>query len=117
MLTVFLQCFEYFEGSIFLTTNRIDCIDPAFESRIHVSFSYPDLTQELRRKVWKNFIQSLKVNTLEIRDADIDQFSTVDLNGRQIKNMVKMAGLLAAANNGQLRAEHVESMMRIVKSK
>ncbi|PMD51470.1 uncharacterized protein K444DRAFT_707852 [Hyaloscypha bicolor E] len=51
----FLQHLEYFEGTIFLTTNRVECIDPAFESRIHLSLSYPELTRELRHKIWKNF--------------------------------------------------------------
>ncbi|KIW90878.1 uncharacterized protein Z519_08661 [Cladophialophora bantiana CBS 173.52] len=118
LVSVFLQHLEYFEGTIFLTTNRVECIDPAFESRIHLSLSYPELTQELRHKIWKNFIQRMKVDTTQITDAHLDKFAALDLNGRQIKNTVKMAGLLAAqAADHCLTAEHVETMLTIVQSK
>ncbi|EXJ63316.1 uncharacterized protein A1O5_11637 [Cladophialophora psammophila CBS 110553] len=118
LVSVFLQHLEYFEGTIFLTTNRVECIDPAFESRIHLSLSYPELTQELRHKIWKNFVQTMKVDTTQITDAHLDKFAALDLNGRQIKNTVKMAGLLAAqAEDHCLTAEHVETMLTIVQSK
>jgi AAA+ superfamily predicted ATPase len=114
--SVFLQSIEYFEGTMILTTNRVECIDRAFESRIHVSLSYPDLALDSRRKVWKNFIQNLHIDTSQISDAHIEKFSEVELNGRQIKNTVKMAGLLAATEEGSMRPEHVETMMRIVQA-
>jgi ATP-dependent 26S proteasome regulatory subunit len=111
-----LQTLEYFEGTMFLTTNRVESLDDAFESRIHVSLKYPELTAMSRRRVWKNFIQTLQMDTSQITDADLDQFAAVDLNGRQIKNMVKMAGLLAAETDHHLQSSHVEAMMRIAQS-
>jgi ATP-dependent 26S proteasome regulatory subunit len=115
---VFLQQLEYFEGTIFMTTNRVDCIDPAFESRIHLSLTYPTLTEELRRNVFTSFIRTLKdIDTSKVTNEDIGKFAASILNGRQIKNMVKMAGLLATRDGGVLKPEHVESMMRIVQAK
>ena len=113
---VFLQTLEYFEGTMFLTTNRVESIDEAFDSRIHVSLKYPELSEAARRRVWKNFIQTLKMDTSRVVDADLDRFAAVDLNGRQIKNMVKMAGLLALEKDKHLKPEHIEAMMRIAKS-
>ncbi|KAH6716209.1 ATPase [Leptodontidium sp. MPI-SDFR-AT-0119] len=117
LVSVFLQHLEYFEGTIFLTTNRVDCIDPAFESRIHLSLSYPELTQELRHKIWKNFIRTMKVDTSQVTDGDLERFAALDMNGRQIKNTVKMAGLLATKANHSLTAEHVGMMLAISQSK
>lgn len=114
--TVFLQSLEYFEGTLFLTANRVKCMDRAFESRIHISLAYPELTHESRQKVWKSFIQSLKVDTSAIDDIQIGHFAAVELNGRQINNVVKMAGLLAADEKGALMPAHVEAIMKIGKS-
>jgi len=59
----------------------------------------------------------MKVDTSQITDAHLDKFAAVDMNGRQIKNTVKMAGLLAANANHYLTVEHVETMLTIVQSK
>ncbi|KAK5020474.1 hypothetical protein LTR16_012580 [Cryomyces antarcticus] len=41
---------------MFLTTNRVDTFDAAFQSRIHISLDYPELSSDSRRMVWKNFL-------------------------------------------------------------
>jgi hypothetical protein len=75
------------------------------------------LTRELRHKIWKTFVRTLKVDTSQITGAHLDKFAAIDMNGRQIKNTVKMAGLLAANANHSLTAEHVEMMLAIGQSK
>lgn len=37
LVSIFLRMLEYYEGFLFLTSNRAENIDPAFESRVHVS--------------------------------------------------------------------------------
>ena len=37
MVSVFLRQLEYYKGTLFLTTNRVGDMNPAFKSRIHVS--------------------------------------------------------------------------------
>jgi hypothetical protein len=91
-------------------------MDRAFDSRIHISLTYPKLGHQERHKVWKNFIRSLHVDTSGIGDAQIDDFATLELNGRQIKNVVKMAYLLAAAEEGVLKPMHVEMIMGLGKT-
>lgn len=115
-MSVFLQSLEYFAGTIFLTTNRIECIDRAFESRIHVSLTYPELTHEWRRKVWKNFIQSLQIDTSAMTDGEIGRLAEMELNRRQIKNVVKMVSLLASDDGGKLKPEDLETILRIARS-
>lgn len=42
LVSIFLRMLEYYEGILFLTTNRAENIDPAFESRIHLSLTYKE---------------------------------------------------------------------------
>ncbi|KIM96604.1 hypothetical protein OIDMADRAFT_75796, partial [Oidiodendron maius Zn] len=113
LVSVFLQSLEYFTGTIFLTTNRVECMDRAFASRIHLSLTYPELKHESRLKVWKSFIQSLHVDTSAMTDDEMGRLAEKELNGRQIKNVVKMAALLAADNGGKLKPEDLDTILRI----
>jgi len=53
---------EYFQGVLFLTTNRKDDFDEAFKSRIHVTITYPELSDEYQATIWKRFVTNLKVS-------------------------------------------------------
>lgn len=54
--TVWLRKLEYFEGILFLTTNRKDQLDAAFQSRIHLTIGLPDLSPEQRQGIWESFV-------------------------------------------------------------
>lgn len=129
--SVFLQNLEYFQGTLFLTTNRVEAFDPAFESRIHISIAYPNLNPTTRRQVWENFLNllskdqqklhasqgSIQYLSHEIENKDLESLSREDLNGRQIKNIIKSAGLLALEENAHqasLKMSHVETVLRIM---
>lgn len=43
LVSVFLRVLEYYNGLLFLTTNRVGTIDEAFKSRIHLSLYYVSL--------------------------------------------------------------------------
>ncbi len=43
LVSVFLRVLEYYNGLLFLTTNRVGTIDEAFKSRIHMFLYYPPL--------------------------------------------------------------------------
>ncbi|KAH7140606.1 hypothetical protein EDB81DRAFT_885329 [Dactylonectria macrodidyma] len=51
--SVFLRCLEYYAGILFITTNRVGGIDPAFKSRIHLSLYYPRLDPETTLKLYE----------------------------------------------------------------
>lgn len=117
LVSIFLQGLEYYTGTIFLTTNRVACIDPAFNSRIHISLPYAELTAQSRKKIWTTFLTNMTdTDTSEVLDDErqIDDYADKDLNGRQIKNIVKMAGLLAVSEGGKLKEEHIETVLDIV---
>ena len=54
IVAVFLRMLEWFEGVMFLTTNRASNFDPAILSRIHITVEYPGLKQDQRMGIWKS---------------------------------------------------------------
>jgi SpoVK/Ycf46/Vps4 family AAA+-type ATPase len=112
LVSIFLRVLEYYEGLLFLTTNRVDNIDAAFQSRIHISMAYPELTTESRRRIWENFLKGLSVEG-GFRKQDLDELATVELNGRQIKNVLKSATLLAARKKESVGRKYVDMVLAI----
>lgn len=112
LVSIFLRVLEYYEGILFLTTNRVGNIDPAFQSRIHVSIAYSNLTAESRRAIWSNLLESPGLPH-EMEEGDLKELAEVKLNGRQIKNVLKTAQLLAMKRGGILRRELVETVLAI----
>ncbi|KAK8877023.1 ATP-dependent zinc metalloprotease FtsH [Apiospora arundinis] len=126
VVSIFLRTLEYYEGILFMTTNRVNNIYPAFQSRIHVSLEYPDLTPASRRQVWQNFLAAANANATvgggggaaakaELSDADLDDFALLDLNGRQIKNILKTSQLLASRKKEPLKRSFVDTILAIEK--
>ncbi|OQE39769.1 hypothetical protein PENCOP_c006G00864 [Penicillium coprophilum] len=109
LVSIFLRLLEYYEGILFLTTNRAEHIDPAFESRIHISIRYPQLTPESRRQIWSHFIVARGIQ--EFSDDELDYVSNLELNGRQVKNVLKTAHLMAQAEESPLKYEHVRIVL------
>lgn len=82
VITVFLRNLEYYTGIIFLTTNRVGAIDPAFKSRIHMSIFYPRLSKENTVKLYEIFIKRTKAeqarlgtSTFKINKKEITRFA------------------------------------------
>ncbi|KAE8318773.1 P-loop containing nucleoside triphosphate hydrolase protein [Aspergillus transmontanensis] len=107
LVSIFLRLLEYYEGILFLTTNRAESIDPAFESRIHVSVRYPDLDAKSRRQIWAQFLGSNGGFSSE----QLDYLAQVKLNGRQIKNVLKTAHLLAREQDHEIGYDHVRTVL------
>jgi SpoVK/Ycf46/Vps4 family AAA+-type ATPase len=114
LVSIFLRVLEYYEGMLFLTTNRIDNIDAAFQSRIHISMAYPDLTSDSRKSIWQNFLKSLG-GLEQWKDQDLEEMASVELNGRQIKNVLKSASLLAARKKEALNRKYIDMVLGIEK--
>jgi SpoVK/Ycf46/Vps4 family AAA+-type ATPase len=110
LVSIFLRLLEYYQGTLFLTTNRANNMDPAFQSRIHVHMEYPDLTAKARRAIWSSFLNKLPS---QFNKEDLDNVAQLPLNGRQIKNVVKTAQLLALDEQGRLSKDHVDTVLAI----
>lgn len=112
LVSIFLRTLEYYEGILFMTTNRVDNIDSAFQSRISVSIHYESLDSVSRKQVWKNFLDREGVKH-ELSDIDIDNLAKLDLNGRQIKNMLKTSQLLACRKKEPLKFAHLKTVVDV----
>jgi SpoVK/Ycf46/Vps4 family AAA+-type ATPase len=114
-LAVFLHQLEYFKGLVILTTNRVTSIDPAFDSRFDICLYYGTLDVLARRRVWANFMK--KIKECEISEDELDTLSEIELNGRQIKSVMKTACLLAGGGDVKepVRFSHVKSVAKIMR--
>ncbi|KAJ5553329.1 ATPase AAA-type core [Penicillium frequentans] len=107
IVSVFLRALDYFQGILFLTTNRVGSFDEAFISRIHVQIGYEPLNDESREKIWHGFIkklaQSREDGGQEIRCswntkeyiAHSEELRALKWNGREIRNAFQTAVALA----------------------
>ncbi|KAF0468700.1 P-loop containing nucleoside triphosphate hydrolase protein [Gigaspora margarita] len=86
MVGIFLRLLEYYQGVIFLTTNRVITFDDAVCSRVNMFLHYPKLA---------------------------DDFADYDLNGREIRNVLHAARLLAKNKGKELAAENVVDVIKI----
>ena len=130
LVSIFLRLLEYFQGILFLTTNRVETFDDAFQSRIHVALRYDELTGKARKEIWKNFIERVRKQG-ELNDKSdtkdvigVEQFSEEDfvalsrhrLNGRQIKNMARTAQALAINEGQKLTMGHIKRVLDVAET-
>ncbi len=112
---VFLRVLEYYAGILFLTTNRVQAFDEAFQSRIHLALKYHPLDAGGRADLWRLFLQrTAGYEAAAWPAARVDELAAVALNGRQIKNTARTANTLALAEGKKLSAEHVREVLKAV---
>ncbi|KAI4209872.1 MAG: hypothetical protein LQ351_007226 [Letrouitia transgressa] len=122
LVSIFLRTLEYFNGILFLTTNRVGTFDQAFQSRIHVTLGLPTLDQPRRTEVWSIFLrelaraQQLTPDQLaELQAQVVQSWSGQALNGRQIRNSVRTALLVAEKKKETVGKKHFDTVLRIGK--
>ena len=111
MVSIFLRLLERYQGIMFLTTNRPEDIDDAFRSRISISINYKDLDENARFKVWTNLLEASKTH---LSQTDIKKLSKVEMNGRQIKNCIRMGQCLAKDSKEELSRQIIENVIQFV---
>jgi SpoVK/Ycf46/Vps4 family AAA+-type ATPase len=85
LVSVFLRHLEYFQGIMFLTTNRVTTFDEAFQSRIHFAMKFSDLSITAKKKIWKTFLEKVPPTKKEVTDNDVADLSHKNINGRQVR--------------------------------
>jgi len=88
---VFLRLLDYYQGTFFLTTNRAEVLDPAFKSRITLRLDYPGLDHSTRQRIWEIMLTAAK---FDISNVNLEVVSETNVNGRQIRNMVRLLTVL-----------------------
>lgn len=112
MVSVFLRVLEYYAGILFLTTNRVATFDDAFKSRIHIPIRYTDLDATSRLQIWRNFCSKVP-GGVDISDKEYEKLAEDDLNGRQIKNVIKAAESLAHFDGVKLDFKQLRQVTKI----
>lgn len=111
MAGILLRLLEKYNGIMFLTTNRMSSIDNAFKSRISINIVYEELGRESRLKVWKNILKA--ANMTYLSDEDIDSLSHININGRQIKNSIRMIQKVNKHKNKQCTLEEIKNLIKV----
>jgi hypothetical protein len=115
MANALCRLLEYYRGILFLTTNRGDTLDRAFHSRIHLTLRYPDLDGDAKEHIWRHFTTLSGV--AHGFSADVyERLAQLPLNGRQIKNTVKIATLLATRQKVTLGVDHVRTALQAIQA-
>ena len=112
IVSIFLRQLEYFNGVIFLTSNLADEIDPAFDSRIIQKFQFKKLESNDRKQIWKNLLDRQGVT---ITDKQAATLAADDINGRQIKNIIKAAISMSLAKEKPLDYPILVETMELMK--
>ncbi|KAG0646134.1 aaa-tob3 [Hyphodiscus hymeniophilus] len=117
LVSIFLRLLEYFQGILFLTTNRVETFDDAFQSRIHIALRYGELSTKAKKAVFKMFIERVRVlecvKTMPFSEEDYNSLARNNLNGRQIKNTIRTAQALAVNNKEPLSMEHIKRVLDV----
>jgi SpoVK/Ycf46/Vps4 family AAA+-type ATPase len=128
LVCVFLRTLEYYQGIMFLTTNRVTQIDDAIASRIHFKLKYNNLNLEQRTNIWRRFLERAATpQGAPIYSQDtFDSWVGKERNGRevslsstcsrsklitglfQIKNLVSTAHALATQEGCQVAMSHLD---------
>jgi SpoVK/Ycf46/Vps4 family AAA+-type ATPase len=86
LVSVFLRKLEYFQGVMFMTTNRVKTFDEAIKSRITLALKYESLSPATRLVIWKKFLKRATTPSgpAVCKSKVLDQFAQKPLNGRQV---------------------------------
>lgn len=136
LVSIFLRQLEYFQGILFLTTNRVETFDDAFQSRIHIALRYDPLDRNAKKAIFKMFVERARaqqqkkaasaptpssddnnaqtgLGIVAFTEDDYDSLARNDLNGRQIKNTVIRAQALAVNKGEPLAMAHVRQILDV----
>lgn len=100
----FLRTLEYFDGILFMTTNREFDVDDAIKSRCIAVIRYETPSEEDAKKIWKVLSTQLEVN---LSDELIDQLvlKFPEASGRDIKELLKLTSRFAKGKNEEISLE------------
>lgn len=92
LVSVFLRLLEYFQGILFLTTNRVETFDEAFQSRIHIALRYNDLDVKAKKIIWNTFLGMVakeecapgETQRQIVSKQELEVLARKQLNGRQV---------------------------------
>ena len=108
---VFLRVLEYYRGVLFMTTNMGTTIDDAIVSRVTARIDYELPAKEQQHELWKILCEQ---NGVKLSNAELAQVLSnhPQLSGRDIKNMLKLAGRVASAKGEPITAALIKRVAK-----
>ncbi|KEF54312.1 uncharacterized protein A1O9_09478 [Exophiala aquamarina CBS 119918] len=116
LVTVFLRTMEYYQGALFLTTNRAGHIDDSFISRITVPIQYPSLQPETKKPIIEKLIRKLQETGTILVDSKAKQYlidNCGNLNGRQLRNTLHNAVSIAEVQERRLQPQNIRDFIKV----
>lgn len=107
MVAVFLRLMEYYNGILFLTTNRGDNFDPAVLSRVTLALHFKKPTLDGRKIIWRNLLEN---SGIVVNETELTNLATLDINGREIKNAINSSQALAAEDGTSVTYQHIREL-------
>ncbi|USP77427.1 P-loop containing nucleoside triphosphate hydrolase protein [Curvularia clavata] len=113
MVCVLLRLLEYYSGILFLTTNRVRILDPAFESRITLALRYESLKPEARAQIWTNLLKQVSLQVAsDVKPTTLGEY---ELNGRQIKSAIRLGCAIARERQESTLTQNVlEEVLQVI---
>lgn len=120
LVSSFVRFIEYYQGIVFITTNRVSRFDEALLRRIDVTLGLPPLDRGRRVAIWHNQIKGLfdegainESQSADLRMLAQQKWSKCNINGHEIKKAVKTARVLAEKKGTMLGDEEIETMLKV----
>lgn len=108
---VFLRVLEYYQGILFLTTNRDTLIDDAIVSRCTAKVNFQVPTVDQQKRIWE--ILAICSN-VKIKASQIASFAAKHphIVGRDVKGLIKLAHIIATQRKEPITCELIEYVMQ-----
>ncbi len=103
---IFLRLLDYYEGILFLTTNRPEVLDHAVRSRVMLKLEYPDLDRVARAVIWRTMPRAAG---LTLVGGTAEELAEAELNGRQIRNLTRLARIVHPG--GEVTLEQMRAVL------
>jgi len=102
IVATMLQQIEYFNGILFMTTNRTEDVDEAILSRCGAILKYTLPDKDMFKQLWEIFISQNHLEdkvSKETLETILKEFSS--LSGRDVRNIISLVSKYALAHNLQ----------------
>lgn len=92
---------------LFITSNHTQPLEPAITSRIDLTINITTPGYPERHQIWSNSLARELALGSAISQEEIHTFAEMNMNGRDIDSVMKLAKLLAKRKGDGVGVEHV----------
>ena len=113
IVSVFLKILEYYEGIVFLTTNRIKTFDIAVQSRVNLGVHFVEMSEKQQKRLLTIFLEMIDERQIKNKGKILEWVAEDfrdKFNGREIRNMLSSAMALARAAERPLELSDIKVM-------